>query len=384
MQGLRSITGVVFLLGLSSLAQNVRPLPAPAEVTISFSTELDQPQFHLGELIPVTVSYTAVSPGKYIWVSQATKLVGGSALAITCSPSVESTRQAPPAHDKFGEMLMASCGGVGGGFGGACADCDWEQPLAETALTFGPVPLNQYVRFRGPGTYSCTASSAVVTAASAAEPLRAALLVTSKPLELTIVDDPAWARSMATSGADAYDRLCRGDDVPAHPSQCFDIAQRISYLDTVDSLAAEVGFFDGREHGWANGFWEAIQRTSYPAEAMRLLANRIQDRDVQVSTSTLETLASWDLRIESPDAFEGADPADYHAQAVEKLRKYVRLLGSSLSRKNPEVLIDSAKTYRFFAEQGYCEEQPLISKEEQNQVLAAITTRQYSVAEPQR
>jgi hypothetical protein len=335
MQGLRLITGVVFLLGLSSLAQNARPLPAPADVTISFSTELDLPQFHLGELIPVTVSYTAVSPGKYIWVSRATKLLGGSALAITCTPSVESAWKAPPAHDKFGEMLMASCGGVGSGFGGACADCDWEQPLAETAINFGPVPLNQYVRFRGPGTYSCIASS--------------------------------------------------GDDVPEHHmSQCFDIAHRITYLDTVDSLAAEVKFFDGREHGWANGFWEAMQRTSCPAEAVRLMASRIQDRDVQVSTSTLETLASWDLRIESPDAFEGADPADYHAQAVEKLRKYVRLLGSILSRKNPEVLIDSAKTYRFFAEQEYCEEQPLISKEEQNQVLAAITTRQYAVAEPQR
>jgi hypothetical protein len=282
-------------------------------------------------------------------------------------------------------MLMASCGGVGSGFGSACADCDWEQPLAESAINFGPVPLNQYVRFRGPGTYSCNASSADVTAASAVEVVRPALLVASKPLDLTIVADPAWAHSMATSYADAYDGLCRGDDVPAHhSSQCFDIAQRISYLDTVDSLAAEVKFFDGREHGWANGFWEAIQRTSYPAEAVRLMASRIQDRDVQGSTSTLETLASWDLRIESPGAFESADPADYHAQAMEKLRKYVRLLGNSLSRKNPEVLIDSVKTYRFFAEQEYCEEQPLISKEEQNQALAAIAIRQYSVVESQR
>ena len=76
------------------------------------------------------------------------------------------------------------------------------------------------------------------------------------------------------------------------------------------------------------------------------------------------------VRIESPDAFETGSPANYHLQAVETLRKYVRLLGSSLSRKNPKTLAESAKTYRTFAGQEYCEGRALISKEEQDEALA--------------
>jgi len=56
--------------------------------------------------------------------------------------------------------------------------------------------------------------------------------------------------------------------------------------------------------------------------------------------------------------------------AVETLRKYVRLLGSSLSRKSSKTLPESAKTYRTFADQEYGEGQALISKEEQDEVLA--------------
>ena len=64
-----------------------------------------------------------------------------------------------------------------------------------------------------------------------------------------------------------------------------------------------------------------------------------------------------------PDAFQSGMPANYRALAVEKLRKYVRLLGNSLSKKNSDVLPESAKAYRTFAEQKYCERESLISME---------------------
>ena len=153
--------------------------------------------------------------------------------------------------------------------------------------------------------------------------------------------------------------------------QCFDISSRITYLDTVDSLATEVRLFDGRNQGWDNGFWKAIQHTSYPADALRLMTDRIQESDVEVSQTVLESLASWDLRFDSPDAFQTARPAAFHAQAVDKLRKYVRLLGSSLANKKSNVFLESLKTYRNFSEQHYCEQQPLISKKELDQVLAS-------------
>jgi hypothetical protein len=273
-------------------------------------------------------------------------------------------------------MLDAPCGGVGGGSGGGCGDCDGEYPLTATALTFGVVPLNTYVRFRTPGTYTCEASSADITTTPRNEKIRPALLVKSNPVLLTIVNEPGWAHSAALAYAAAYERLCRDDDVAEYRFlQCSDVARRITYLNTADSLATEVKWFDGRNHSWENGFWDAIQHSSPPEEAVCLMAARIQEPDFEVSTGVLEWLASSELRMEVPNAFHSGTPATYHAQALEKLRKYVRLLEGSLSQKDSNVLSESVKTYRTFAEQKYCEPQSLISRDEQNQVLAGVGIR---------
>ena len=369
------LIAVVFMLALPPFAQNVEPLPAPADIVLELVTERSV-QFHLGEFIPIKFAYSAKVSGRYSWVGNGAKLAGGKALDITCSPAAERVqdRQSLPERTTFEQMLSATCSGVGagagGGLAGACADCDGDVPLTTTALTFGVVPLNRYVRFRTPGTYTCQASSAEVTATSHTEKVRPALLVKSNPIVLTIVDDPGWAHAAATEYANSYDRFCRGEDVVEHRSlQCFDIAGRMTYLDTTDSLAAEVNAFDGRNHGWENGFWDAIRQSSHADEALRLMELRIQEPDFQVSTNILEWLASSELKMEVPDAFQSGAPATHHAQAVEKLRKYVRLLGNSLSRKNSDVLTDSAKTYRIFAEQEYCEGQSLIAKKERNQML---------------
>jgi len=348
---------------------------APAEVILNFSTDGDQHRFHLGELIPVRFSYAATRPDKYILVSQNKKLSGGRGLEVTCSPSAEPVARFPSSVISdvgLDEMLVAPCGGVGGGFGGGCGDCDSEYSLGAAAINFGPVPLNTYVRFRKPGKFTCFASSADVTTSPRDEKIRSALLVKSNPIDLVLVDEAGWTQSAVTGYADAYAKLCRGAEAPERRLlQCSEIAARITYLDTPDSLAAEIRFFDGKNHGWENGFWNAIQSTSHPGEALRLMTGRMQDPDVEVSTLVLKYLATLDLRLESPDAFQGAPPATYHAQAIEKLRKYVRLLGSSLAKKNSDVLPESAKTYRMSAEQKYCDEQPLIPEEEQAGVLAA-------------
>ena len=371
-------TGLVLILQLCSFAQGSQPVLAPADVVLKLGTEGDRQQFHLGELIPVEFSYTATVPGRYIWVGQSRKLVGGQSLEISCSPSPERVGTTPSSPDEvtFSQMLNAPCGGVGSGTGVGCGDCDGEYPLSATALTFGVVPLNTYVRFRTPGTYTCEASSADITTTPRDEKIRLALLVKSNPVLLTIVNDPGWAHSAAVAYAGAYEKLCRGDNVAeARFLQCSDVARRITYLDTADSLATEVKWFDGRNHGWESGFWDAIQHSSQPEEALRLVAARIQEPDFEASTGVLEWLAGSELRMEVPNAFDRDTPATYHAQALEKLRKYVRLLGDSLSQKDPNVLNATVKTYRRFAEQNYCEPRSLISRDEQNQVLAGVGIR---------
>jgi len=381
MRGFFLIIGVVLSPVSASLAQRAEPVPAPDDVSLHFQIEGDQHRFHLGELIPMKFSYTADNADKYIYVSLSNKLAGGRGLEVTCSPPVEAVKSQPamsPDPDRFTKMLNALCtgSGVGGGIGSGCGDCDSEYLLKDMELSFGTIPLNRYLRFRTPGTYSCVASAADITMVSRDEKIRPALLLKSKPVVLSIIDDPAWAHSAATAYADAYDKICRGDDTPEHRTtlECFDTAVRITYLDTRESLAAEVRMFDGRNHGWENGFWDAVQHSSYPEDALRLMTHRIQDADVQVSTAVLESLAIWDLKINT-DAFQNARPAIFHSTALDDLRKYVRLLGSSLPAKNRDVRLESIKSYRTYAEQEYCEGQPLIPTEERNQVLASVGIR---------
>jgi hypothetical protein len=372
MQKIFATIGLVLSVLLSSSAQDVAPVPAPPDVALKLGTEADPLRFHLGELIPITFSYSVSIPGRYIWVTRSSTLAGGRSVEITCKPAAEPVSGIPKSGPDltFAQILIAPCGGVGGSAFGACADCDGEYPLTEKPLAFGVVPMNEYIRFCTPGTYTCQASSAQVTSTSRNEKIRPALLVKSNPITLTLIDDPSWAHSAILANASAYERLCRGDDVAqSHFLECTDVARRITYLDTLESLAKEVKLFDGRSHGWNNGFWDAIQHSSTPEQVVRLMSARIQEPDFEVSQGVLEWLASSALRIEVPGAFESSAPATYHAQAVEKLRMYVRLLGGSLNQKNSTVLNGSVKTYSNFAEQTYCEAQPLIPTEEQNNVL---------------
>lgn len=66
MQKLVQTAGVVLIFALVSFAQNMEPVPAPADVILQFRTEGDQQEFRLGELIPVKFSFSADIPGRYI------------------------------------------------------------------------------------------------------------------------------------------------------------------------------------------------------------------------------------------------------------------------------------------------------------------------------
>ena len=377
MQRLILSTGVLLVVVPSCFAQDAQPLPAPDDVVLQFEIDRDIHEFHIGELIPIKYAYSAKESGRYFLVGQSSKLERGHPLKISCSPQAEPVAPHSPSSDNltFNQMLMAPCGGAGfgGEIGGACADCGGGFPLTPTPLSFGVLPMNKYVRFHNGGTYNCHASSADITTEPLDETFRPALLVRSTPIVLTIVDDPVWARSAAIAYADAYRKACRGDDVAQHHFlQCSDLAQRITYLDTADALATEAKLLDGVNRGWDNGFWEAIRHSSQPESALNLMESRLQDPDFQLSREIIEWLAISDLRRTSPEAFQGGTPAQYHEEAVEALRKYVRLLGSSLSRKEQAVLPESLKAYRAFAEQKYCEGETLIPEYERNRVLQVL------------
>jgi len=96
MQKILFTGGVVFSLLLSSFAQRVEQTTAPAEVILQFGTEGHGRRFHLGELIPVQFSYSARTPGLYVWVGNSTRLAGGHSLEISCPPAVERVNRYAP------------------------------------------------------------------------------------------------------------------------------------------------------------------------------------------------------------------------------------------------------------------------------------------------
>lgn len=371
------------LLVAAAAGQSTEPVPAPPDVFLELQIAASSNRFPLGDLIPIQYSYWSSTPGKYFYVNGGVPLEGMRSLEISCSPPVESARRVigmsivkPESGSSFWEMLLAPCGGVGGGIGrgiGRCFDCNSEIPLTTTKLTFGKIPLNSYVRFRIAGVYSCHADAAEITATPQGAENRYALLVRSEPIVLRIVNDPIWSKAAANAYSQAFAARCQGANAKSERFlECSDLAQRITYLDTRDSLAAEVRFFDGREHGWDPGFWRAITTSSYPEDAVRLMRARIQEPDFEVSADLLVQLASMSMRLKAPEAFETDDPNGYHLTAVEIMRDYVRLLGNSLAKKNPDVLEKSVKSYRTLAEQENCEQEPLLSAEERSSTLSNV------------
>ncbi len=381
----------VIMAAVFCVAQSPQPNMAPNEVNLSIGTADKRVHFFLGEPIALEVSYSAASR-RYLYVSNPKKLVGGRSLQIECAPPVESVFDTARTRDaqgsRFQQMLIDPVcmgAGIGGSIGGACGDgdCDWEQPLGNSPLRFGSGNLNQYLRFRSSGTYSCRATSAQITTAPKDESDRPALSLQSNLLTITLTDDPAWARAEALALGATYKTDCR--DVGAQDKRlrhCADLATKLTYLDSPDALAVKVRFFDGINHGWDNGFWDSISNTSYPDQAVKLMSGRIQAPDVAVSSSVLFWLAASAMKSANPDAFQpGAVPGLYYAQATEHLREFVRLVGTSLASKNADTLPESLKTYQGLADRLSCNGETLIPDGERKAVLDAITQAETSHAQ---
>jgi hypothetical protein len=69
---------VVFTLVLSSFAERVEPMPAPADVALELGTEGGEHQFHLGELIPIKFSYSRAVPDTFGPVTARSSRRGGT------------------------------------------------------------------------------------------------------------------------------------------------------------------------------------------------------------------------------------------------------------------------------------------------------------------
>jgi hypothetical protein len=345
--------------------------PAPADVQLTVSTDSGRTQFHLGEEIRLTLRYTASVPGKYLMAGPGAKAKGWDHERLVCTPKEDIIdREADDGVVDGHRFLHAECGaGVGGGIGGGCADCGIEGVLGPQSI-LKELVVNQRLQFTRPTTYTCTVTdNSVVTAASAPE--YRAMRLTSQPFTLELSDESAWSAKALKSALDAI-AAEKCNPVKEERVRCLELADRLRYLDTPDSLAAITQFLsnEGKFSPWQQQLWLGLYQSRHQDDVIRLLEMRFTDSDFAVTVENMETLTGIRLRKAFPQAFDkSARPEDFRTPAVFLLQETLRKLGESLPGKSPLTKQISAKTYESLATQDFCEKEAIIPEAERKRVL---------------
>jgi hypothetical protein len=349
--------------------------PAPSDVQLTVSTENGRTKFHLGEEIRLTLRYTATMTGKYLMAGPGAKAKGWEPERLTCSPKEDTVdRDADDGVVDGYKFLHAECGsgaggGTGGGTGGGCSDCNFEGSLGPRAI-LKELVVNRSVQFTHATTYTCTVSDgSVVTAPSA--PNYRAIRLTSQPFTLTLSDDSAWSASALKSVLDGMaTEKCSQTKLDRVP--CTELADRLRYIDTSDSLAAITQFLSNEEKfsSWQHELWLGLFQSRHQDDVIRLLEMRYTDPDFAVTIENMETLTGLRLRKAFPQSFASTAKAeDYRTAAVFLLQETLRKLGDSLPGKSPLTKAISAKTYETLASQDFCEKEAIIPEAERKRVL---------------
>lgn len=138
----------------------------PSELHFVLSTKDGHTQFHLGEVIEMEEAYSADSPDKYLLLSLPAKLQGGHWAQVRMRPErhvIDRTRDAG-GRSAYSILHVNCFVGVGGGFGGGCADCDGAYPLKAAPIHF-PYVLTGQFQIMEAGHYFIQAEAASVVRA---------------------------------------------------------------------------------------------------------------------------------------------------------------------------------------------------------------------------
>jgi hypothetical protein len=146
---------------------------SPADVKLTIRTQGNQSAFHIGEIIPLQLVFTSVSPGKY-QIDTASYDRSGRLNEETFVVEPKSAWDDP--LDLYFRSYSAF---LGGGLRGS--------KLLSNEPTLILLELNEWVRFRSPGRYRVRVVSGRVFAAAPTAGSVASLSVPSNELELTII-----------------------------------------------------------------------------------------------------------------------------------------------------------------------------------------------------
>jgi hypothetical protein len=394
---LRDVTIIAFLgiwLGVTP-AQNAqdkktesRTVVNPPGLSFVLKPKEDQKNvYHLGQIIEIEEDYSSNIPGRYLLLQNPQKVEGGAPSNLTIVPDVSVIdRVRHTGWVSAAAILISSCGGVGGGGAGFCADCDGVYKLGRDPLHFS-YPLNYRFSITAPGHYTIQArASNVVDAENASK----ALQVISTPLNIEIIQDDNWSHQQLRKALERFEQAHlkyihsgwdsknpRPDEVGEQMETTLELEQSmevIRYLDTEESLREAVRLFDGspRIATYENMFLKAILESSHRDLAVSLLAHRMVDDDFGPSVDLIDILTGMTIQSEQPIVFEREDQSSQQQlspRTLEILRGYVLALGHSLPSKHHDVRDMAVATFEHYANEKNCTGEPLIQKELANQIL---------------
>jgi len=378
-----------FLLAMGCAAS--RPVlaqtpAAPPEVKLELRAPDGRTEFHLGERIQLLEVYTTAAPGKYsvldsklepnqrglhpIQVAPAEYVVARNSASVSAEP-----------------ILMANCA-----TGSTVAPGPVMREHAEI-LGAKPVELSfeltAEVQLTRPGVYTLQATRHNIRNTAT----KAELTVEAKPLQITVVEDPGWSHSELEESASqfeiargAYESMKPAEKSPdASPSQAaaeelqrkqlsakmHEAARNMSAIDTEESLARIVGYFDGSIES-EQMFWQSIQESRHRRQVLDLLSNRMLQPDFRVTPQFLEAMTAFSLESEQPFVYRQDTPdsrKQLSSRARDILKSQLLALAPSINSKDPAARDVSRATFLDLAKRKYCAADPILDPAQAAQLL---------------
>lgn len=368
------------------------------ELHLVLSTRDGRTRFHLGEIIDLDLAYSSSSSesGKYLLLTMPSKIKGHAATLTIVPGEYVIDRYRDNGFRNIFPILHANCDGFSSGVGGGCGDCDAELPLSSSPVHF-PYSLTAQFQITKAGSYLIRAESDDVILAPLSLTTSQPIPLTSNSLEIEVADDPVWSEEQLQKAITRFenaraeyvrnqwnlvsmDRM-ESSQIPARiglQTEMRHAVEAMRVLDTETSLRKAVQLYNQVEpddNFFTGILWEAIVQSKHRALAIQLLSARIVDPDFGVSTGLLDQLTAMELENQYPDAFS-RDDRDYRVQifpsARQILQEHVLAFGDSLAEKNAESFALSLETFKIYASEQFCTDEPLIPNATTRQILKSV------------
>lgn len=334
----------IHILPVLLLAVSLAPAVSAQDAFLARQQELRQSQpagvdlriaapktkFYLGEMIPLTLSFSTSQPGTFAANSRLQDRVG------RLNYTEEFVADTIAATEDPLRGLPGETGGMGGLSGGD-ASLTAEKPFTVERI------LNEWVRFRAPGTYRLYVLSRRVRQVNANKPIE----IASNVLTLEIVAaPPQWVSDQMAAAAGILDSPAGTDSESARVRQQAGLTLR--FLNTVESATALAKRLPGDHSVDSFAIHSGILDSSHRAEVLPVLEQLLVEPGQAISERFLATLAQLATLVEFGGVLPPYPAGETARQAwqTESQRRatriaanrdrFVSLLVQSLPSKKPE------------------------------------------------